>query len=475
MNSCVRRIIKAAVFTLISAAILCLLSFIAQPVWNAYNYNSTYGFYEEPENTIETLFVGSSHVRSGITTMELYENYGICAYSIVTDSQPMEASYFWNEEVFRLHPETLDTVVLDVEKRRYGDYDAPFRKAIEPMHFSMVKVRAIKAYSDNFTDFIYNMVPLFSYHERWKELSEDDFTNFNLQPTVCLRGYTYSTAPWIDTADSFADISLPTRILDEDAEETVMNDGSSYYFEKIVSFCAAHDLQLLLIKTPTDWSSGDHNAVQALADRYGLEFIDFNFDPWYTDSGLNIAEDMIDPVDTAILHANFFGAQKITDCLGKLLINEYGNRDVRGDEKYAYMNEELEDYLRYTASTAVLQYTDPCDYIRYALDQGDYTIFLSADGDAAAALTDDQRAYFASVGLVGLSGLMVAAPYLAVIDDGKIVAELSGEDADDGDLQFAGTLPDETSYSMQSGESNSSVIIDGTERSNESSGIHIVL
>ena len=99
-----RQTIKVTVFILIGALLVTAASYFFQPAWKDWNnYDTMHGFYEEPENTIETIFLGASIVVNGITPMELYENYGICAYNLATEQQPMLASYYWLEEAERLH------------------------------------------------------------------------------------------------------------------------------------------------------------------------------------------------------------------------------------------------------------------------------------------------------------------------------------------------------------------------------------
>ncbi len=58
--------IKGIVFTVIAVGIFAGVNILVQPIWTEWNhYNTTYGFYEEPENTIETVFLGSSQCIRG--------------------------------------------------------------------------------------------------------------------------------------------------------------------------------------------------------------------------------------------------------------------------------------------------------------------------------------------------------------------------------------------------------------------------
>ncbi len=483
MNQRVKRIIKVVVFAAVAIVLLVVVNFIAQPVWRTQDYNSTHAIYDEPDNTIETLFVGASHIRCGISPMQLYEDYGICSYDLSTDNQPVLASYFWLEEIYRLHSDTLDTVVFDVSTLRDKLYTSYTHIAVDPMEFSMVKLRAVRAYSDDFTDFLNNLFPVLSYHERWKELTEEDFTKYEDEPEIYQRGNHFRTRQWIKKVSDFSEVQMPLLFSDDTVEDAELNELMLEYFDDMVSFCEEHDLHLVLIKAPTAWDSSEHNAMQTLADKYGLDFLDFNVEPFYSDVGLNIATDTIDPPNLSNLHLNYYGCRKLTDYMGKYLIEKCGNRDVRGDESYAFMEDELTDFHRNVVSMETEQLTDPCEYLEYVLGQGDNTIFLSVKNDAANALTTEQREYFASVGLTKLAELDYGNSYLAVIENGKVITELVQTEAEEGEgksgISYEGKLPDHKKYSITSAGhdfgNSSSILIDDEECSAGGEGLNITL
>ncbi len=481
----VKSIIKIIAFFAIGIIFLVICNFIAQPVWMTSTYDTTNGFYSEPKNTIETVFLGSSHVKYGVSPMQLYEDYGICAYDLSTDSQPVLASYYWLEEVYRLQSETLDTVVFDASMLKRDPKISFYHTALDPMKISIPKLRSIKAYSENFEEFIQYTFSLLSYHERWKELTYTDFLKYEYEVEISIRGYQYSNSEWISSAGDFSVISTPLIIDDGNEEDTILDATAVTYFKKMADFCVDHNIQLVLIKTPTAWTSADHNAVQDLADFYGLDFLDFNVEPYYSETEFNFATDLIVPTDLSNLHSNYYGAEKLTDYLGKYLIEECGNRDVRGDERYLFMEDELIDYNQYvTFRQSLLNATDPCDYIQTALDDGDYTIFISVKDDAASSLTEEQRAYFNSIGLTKLSELTYGCSYIAVIDNGEVITEEYQKDPGEKNakydlISYSGTLHNGTAYTVVSGGyhmgNKSSIIIEDTERSSNKRGLNIAI
>ncbi len=494
----VRKTIKALIFVAIAAAAFVLVGLVAQPVWEDDNYITSHGFYEVENNTIETIFLGSSHVRCGISPMELYEEYGISAFDLSMDNQPVMASYYWTEEAYRLHSETLDTVVLDVDMLFQDPEPAYYHKSLDFMRFSKVKIHAVRAYSEDFSDFMSNLFPLLSYHDRWKEITGEDFLKFEKDPRTYMRGYTFSPQQWVDYTSDESVLVSPLLFVDEDEAPVATDESAVYYLQQMASFCEEHELTLVLIALPTGWTSGEHNAIQELADEYGLDFLDFNVDPLFSETDFDMASDVNVPTEDEMiksdLHANYYGAKKLTDYLGQYLVEECGNRDVRGNEKYAFMENELEDYSRCVVRIKLGELEDPVEYLSYLLGEEGYEIFLSVKNDAAASLTENQREYFASIGLTELADLGYRDSYVSVLDDGEVLTEerLAYDEAAETEEQAGefdemrivtaeGTMENGVSYLLSScgwtssGGAFSACVIGGTDSSGDKQGLNIVV
>ena len=266
--------------------------------WN--NYDTVRGFYEEPKDTIEVAFVGTSCVINSISPMELYENYGICAYNFGTEQQPLMASYYWIKEAYRKHAETLSTVVLDASALRYTQASVFYRKAIEGMEFSSVKYNAVKDYSNNFRETIANLLPLYAYHDRWKSMNDIDFQIARYLPNVCVRGYNFTNERYLDSNEP---LLIPSFYVNSDEKQELIAEGIDY-FERIVDFCDTNELNLVLVRLAS-WQPSEHNAVKDLAEAHGLELLDFSFEPLLGEIGYNWAVDSTDAY-----HANYYGAKK---------------------------------------------------------------------------------------------------------------------------------------------------------------------
>ena len=506
---------RVCIFSLISVLLFGGVNLLFQPVWLEWNnYDTIHGFYEQPENTIETVFLGASIAINGFTPMELYEDYGICAWNLATEQQPMLASYYWLAEAYQYHSDTLKTVVLDVSMLRSIPDEAYYQKALMEMRFSGNKLEAIKACTDTLDDFLAYLFPIVSYHTRWKELDATDFEILDYDVDTSVRGYNFATEQVIDYT-AYQEIGIPDYLPDEEAGKQLLKKEALLYLKKMIEFCQEQGLELILTKTPgsANWTDIAHNAVQEIADDYELAFIDFNYSPYLEESGYVEATDSRDEA-----HMNYYGAAKLTDWFGQYLTENCDATDVRGMEEYSFLEEDLADYHRRILSIELNAIEDPCEYIQTVSSLEDYTILISVMDDGTYSLTQEQRDAFAQLGLEKLSELQYRDSYLAVVENGQVVYEASAHDPDaqtgtsdtaglnndletvesaleeellenalesekaqeeGGPLEYTGQLPDGAFYTLVSGGATmgdtSSCVIGETEYSPEHRGLNIVV
>ena len=436
-----KNFLRVVSFFMVVILMLVGLNGFFQPVWAKWNnYYTTHGFYEEPENTIEALFVGASIVLSSITPMELYDDYGICAYNIGTEQQPMLASYYWLEEAYRLHGDSLKTVILDASGLRSGSKEGFYHKALDSMKFSDVKLRAIHDYTDgSIYDMITFGIPLAAYHDRWSDLEVSDFEKYSYDADIGTRGYYYIENIYADKV-GFEETMVFNPVLDKTAnEEGLLLEDSLYYFDKMVKFCEEKGLDFVLMKTISKkWSSELHNAVAEVADGYGIEFLDFNFDPLYDVYGHIHAFDNRDGN-----HLNYYGATKFTKWMGNYLVQNFDLTDVRGLEKYAFMEKQYDEYsARILQQAKLLSAQSLVEYLEIAAS-GNNTVLIASKGEASAAIEQRELDCFSKLKLDKLSTIAYRDSYYGVINNGKVVAEgISLNGATKEPVTYRGTVGD---------------------------------
>lgn len=473
-------IARITAFMLVFLLIFVTLGRFMKPAWTDWNvYNTFHGFYNEPDNTIEVVFLGTSGSINGYIPMELYERYGICAHGLASESQPMLATYYWLKEIYKYHSESLKVVILDPSMLRQVPNQGAHRIALDDMKLSANKIQAYSDYATNFEDALSYIVPLLSYHDRWASLTQADVDKGAYEPSKYTRGYNFTLARYLDQAEYYA-LHVPTYILNENEKSQDLIEEAVSYFEKIVDFCNEHQLKLTVVRGPSaNWSAAAHNAVEELAEKAGVDFLDFNYEPLIDEVEYNRATDSIDGT-----HLNYFGATKLTNWMGEYLITECNVTDIRGNAKYEFMERELEEYhAKVTDIVALKTITDPAEYLSFAMQIPNCVVFLSAKDEATAALSEEQRKAFGDMGLSKLSSLTLRDSYLGIIQNGTVCMEQSEEwDIDKPSsppLSSSGKLYDNLSYTIISGGycygNISSILVNGAEYSANSRGLNIVV
>lgn len=445
---------KIVSFVLILAICMSLLSPVLSPVvyeWNE-NADTITSFYAQPENTIETIFLGTSHVETSISPLELYKDYGICAYNLGSSVQPMSVSYYWLLEAYEYQGESLKTVVMNMSYIRGDGSGNGYDYAFASFKNSINRLNLAKDYADTLDDFISCISSVFSFHARWKEIVQDDFTFFRYDNSISSRGYRYDTTEIINSTEVEAeDISMTKYILqsEEIVNDGLMNDVSVEYVEKMIAFCEENDIKLVFMQSPTyDWSDDLHNNIQSLADTYDIEFYDFNYYPLVEEIDYNMATDTSD-----MEHMNYYGADKFTEWFGEYLVEYCDATDIRGEEDYAFMEEELEVYERMILTASIDIDDNIFDYIQTVNEYENFSIMITmlSSETASLYLSDEQRDSLESIGLAKLAEIEEGDTYVALIEDGEVIYEITDSYADGyKSVSGSGHLLDSSPYVLKS-------------------------
>ena len=482
--------LKIGLFVSVFLLVLVSLNKLFQPAWLDWNnYYTIHGFYEEPKDTIETVFLGSSVMVSAIAPTELYDEYGLSTYNLATEQQPMIASYYWLEEVYHLHSNTLKTVVLDVSQLRFEVRDVSYRIATDPMKFSAAKLRSVLDYTkEDLSEVSSYLFQLILYHDRWNSLTEKDFQKSEIDPVNGMRGYYFTSVDPYCSTKVYADfMPVSQKVLyglstDEEVGKAEFQSDSVRYLEKMIKFCAEKQIKLVLIKTPQEnWNNLHHNAVQDLAKKNKVDFLDFNCVSLMNNVSYMMPFDSMDGS-----HTNYFGMKKLTHWIGNYLVEECNGTDIRNTPRYAYLEEQRNQYHETVDQIVGLRTaTDISQYLKAALmGGGDNTILIVAGDEASHSLTNMQREYFNSIGLKTLAQIESRDSYLSVIDNGTIVIEQTKKDKEIQDqipITYTDTVNSQKnlSFTLTSGGFNhghvASIRIDGSEYVERVRGLNIVV
>lgn len=311
--------IKSAAFILVLLICILRINAILLPKFTSadgWPTTSTFlKFYDLEKNSVDVLFLGSSHMVAAMNPVQLYDDYGISGYNLGSEQQNLFVSYYWLKEALKY--QNPKVVVLDcyflerVSFQPFNSEESFIRKAFDYMRWSEVKCEAVHELckvDQEQSELSYYLTNI-RFHSRWMSLSEGDFASrTEVMNYDGLKGYKVLT-------DCYGEEDYEPIVEGQDNSMGETVDMMHVYLDKIVDLCRQNNIELILIKTPYKYEdAGMHNAISAYAKENDVPFYDFNEKGLYEVVGYDFAED-----NCEASHVNAKGAAKLTDFIGKLL------------------------------------------------------------------------------------------------------------------------------------------------------------
>ncbi len=366
---------RSLFFPLILVSILAILGDLMSP--KRYreiavdNYHDEHlGMYEMERNTLDVLFIGSSHVFSSVSPEDIFNDYGITAYVQGSSCQKIWQSYYYLKETY--YTQKPKVVVLDTFMALDGSpqTEAFNREAIDKMKLSPAKMEAIKTaveFNSNEENFVSYLFPIFRYHDRWEELKQEDYIWF-------VKGKDSPTKGFLPRIGSVPATFNELDYTNELEESNVMNETCEVYLDKIKSLCEENGSTLILAKIPTClWNQTSSSTISQWAEERKVEFLDYNAESKLREEvSIDWESDSLDGGN----HLNYDGAMKFTKVFGKYLSEHFSFEDKREKPKYEKWKEDYIYYKKCVDNYMLANTADCIDYIG-KLKNGDYVTLVS--------------------------------------------------------------------------------------------------
>lgn len=181
-----RNIEKIIVFLAIFSILFYYVDNILQPecyydevAGDGAGYEDKYhAFYQEPDNSLDVIFLGPSTALSSFLPMELYKQQGITSFSLASGGQYMPISYYLLKSAIRCQKPKL--VVLDISALPASDgfYKTIIEnnyKVIQEIQELPIRYEAIRATRFADIDMAEWLMPTFKFHSRWKKITETEW------------------------------------------------------------------------------------------------------------------------------------------------------------------------------------------------------------------------------------------------------------------------------------------------------------
>ncbi len=344
-NSKTRKYIRRGAELLLFLCLLAAAFVLAARLVERKDSAAKNGDYFELAGRADVLLLGSSHMINGINPALLYEEYGIAAYNLGGHGNVMPVTYW--EFVNALDYGTpryvvIDTYLLDKDYQYLdvmtdAESEADRSAAVDQLHevldaFPMSRnkekaIRELLSDEELRREFRFDFI---RYHSRWSQLTSEDYeglTGNAAKEAILGASMRYETAKWVDTYE---------RI--DPADKLEAETVGKVYLRRILDLCAEKGIYPILVQIPFAANEDLQriaNSAQDIADAYGIPYLNMN----YVENLINYDTDQ-----QSQTHLNASGAAKTTAWLGKVLSEEVGVPDRRGDASYQPWQEAASAY-----------------------------------------------------------------------------------------------------------------------------------
>ena len=271
-----KNFLKSIIFLVI---LLLSFQYYEEKIFKRYDILVDYAYYKLPKNSIDLLFIGSSHSYCTFNT-HLFDHYLECnSLNLGTDSQSLSITYSAILEI--LKKQNPKVIVIEIYPIERQVETLALRSHLDTMGFSINKLRLIKnalsvsEIGKNLTNTIY-------YHNRWKEFKElrvDKKVYGDYGERIKNKGFTGYYWDFIRN-------SLHYDIYENEWNKNIntsssISRNSLVLLENIFKICQKKKIKVILTSPPI---IGDHNTLgilynsdlKELMTNYNIDSIDFN-------------------------------------------------------------------------------------------------------------------------------------------------------------------------------------------------------
>lgn len=292
------------------------LNTLLRPVDTDSPVNAIETFHTLPENSLEVMGFGSSHMWLGLDSGVLYRHYGIGAYNCGCNWQELNTTLLFLQDALRTQQPrvvVIDTFNVNTWKQDMDmDGEIYYTTAIPWMREKISYLyQSFGPY--NKERYLSYFMPLAAFHENWVNLSAQSFRLPSQNGDDYLKTMGYSPS------DAVVPVEIPDQSL---LEQQSLREEAVQLLKQIVALCQEKDIAVVLCTIPWQGTNVYADALTAFADANDCDYV--NLYDHLEDMALDETTDFSD-----IGHLNSSGAAKVADYLGAYLKENYRLTDFR--------------------------------------------------------------------------------------------------------------------------------------------------
>lgn len=327
-----KNLIKGIAFIAVFLILFSVVSTVLVSSGDSWNYQRIAGFYAEPDDTLDAVYVSSSTGYAYWNPLFAWEKYGIAVYSFCCNSQHFLTTEYLIRDMRKTQPEALYIVNTNAihDERLYVE---AIHHLVDDLPLTVNKLRIIdrltKAADLPWEEALELYVPLYRYHDRWSKLESDDF-RFRVDGMKGARTHPLYLQSIVGVADTY-------RISDERAPLAAHNFDAA---NSLMDYCEEENVKILFVTVPRAEDENrlkEINELNAMIEARGFRVLNLLENPEAIK--LDLTQDFYDAG-----HTNVHGSLKYTQYLSEYLMEHYGFERKHGDKTYASWDAGYEKY-----------------------------------------------------------------------------------------------------------------------------------
>lgn len=303
------------------------------------DYQKMHGFFEEPANSLDAVFIGSSSTYAFWNPATAWAEKGIAVYSMSNASQPFEIAQYLIDDARKTQPDALYIInaTRPLEDDEYSDVTVYRFKGSYPATLNKFKaLNYIYELSDvPVSKRLEYMFPIIQFHDRWNELEDFDY-NPDKEPYKSASRYSSYLKKTTEQEEPEIDFSDYGEI----------NERMNTALTNVIDYCKTENVKVLFVVMPQaiekEKRNNRQNTVVKILEENGFDVLDLR--EKIDEIGLDYKTHFYDEK-----HTNIHGSIRITDYISDYLIENYGFTDKRGSEEYSDWDKDCSDYYDYIA------------------------------------------------------------------------------------------------------------------------------
>lgn len=327
----------------------------------------SFAYRGEDENSLDVVLLGNSDLYRGFSSLDFFQEHGVTSAESGMPKSELKLMYNTVKDMFKTQqpkivvlevdgfytePLSLKTEIsrrLKLNKGLDGEEDIEFdpeedieeqiKEAEEEGTRSTGvrrKIKQLKKAVDEGDSAIISYInyyyPLIKYHGNWKTKTLADLVSGNKDY------YRFSSRGMAASNYVLSRKDPNMNYMDKPYDPKVkLSDKSLDYFDKIVKLCKKNNAELVLLGIPSaaTWTYQKSDEVQALADKYGIKFYDYNM---HYPEGFDWRYHTKDSGN----HLNYSGALVVTHEFGNALVKDFNLKPTQlTDEQVARWNADF--------------------------------------------------------------------------------------------------------------------------------------